>query len=267
MLAALAAGSAPLASGQVSLEGAQQSAQQLRNAIAAENDRLATTRDGLANAQQRLAVLDTRARTREAQLTDAQTRLVRARIRLSALQRREAKAKRVLAADLVSQYKSGRPQLMTVVLSSTRFADLYQRLEFFKRLSRQNARILGATRDARAAVTSETRRLQRLWKRYSALAQDAIAERGRADTLRTALLIRERTQLAHRDAAGARLASVRARIAKLQRVQAAASARAASVSTATAQAPSTPVASGGGTGAVARVIAAANQISSTPYVW
>jgi len=268
LLAALASGSAPLASGQQSLIGAQQTAQQLRNAIAAEDAQLSTTRQGLSSAQQRLAALTSRAQALEAQLTGAQQRLTQARIRLSYLQRRQADAQRLLAADLVQQYKSGEPQLVTVVLSSTHFADLWQQLDFFRRVSRQNAQILDTTRTARAAVAAQTNDLQRQWKRYSALTEQALIDRGRANAIQTALLQREQTQLAHRDAAGARLAAVRGRIAQLQRAQAAAAALATSAATSTAQAP--PVTASGPSdpsGVVARVIAAANQIATTPYVW
>ena len=263
-LAALVAGSTPLASGQAGLGAQQRAADQLRSVVAAESAKLGTTRAGLAQAEQRLSVLSTRAQTREAQLTAAQQRLLAARAHLSRLQRREAAAKHALAENLLAQYKAGRPQLVSVVLDSTRFADLWQRLEFYKRLSGQNARILGTTRDARAAVAGETKRLQGLWARYSRLTQEALLDRGRADALRNALLEREQAQLARRDSASSRLASVRARIATLQRRQAAAAARAASVSTATAQAPAVRA---NASGAVAQVIAAANQIASTPYVW
>src|SRR3954454_18128470 len=257
-LGTLAVGPSPLASGQAVLAG---QAAQLRSAVAAENARLDSTRDGLAQAQRRLTSLVARARVREARLADAQTRLLQSRIHLARLQRREATAQRVLAANLRAQYEGGQPQLVSVILASTRFADLYQRLDFYKRLSKRNANILDVTKDARADVTTQTKDLQGLWSRYSVLARAAVADREQADTLRTALLVRERTQLAHRNAASSRVAVVRTRIARLERARAAAARRAASVSTATTQAPATIRSAGGGGGdAVARVVAAANQI-------
>lgn len=265
-LGVLVAGPSQLASGQSGLEGR---AKQLRGQLAAQDDQLAATRGSLGQAQRRLASLDARVRLREARLASAQTRLIDARIHLSRLQRREAAAKRTLAHNLVAQYESGRPQLVNIVLASVRFSDLYERLEFYKRLSKQNARILGATRDARADVARETRRLQGLWQRFSALARTAVAERGQADAMRVALLVRERSQLARRSRSSARLAVVRTRLARLQRVRAVAARRAASAPTADAQAPPAGAGGGGGGGgdAVARVVAAANQIASTPYVW
>jgi cell wall-associated NlpC family hydrolase len=267
--AALVAGPSSLASGQSDL---QHSASQLRGDLAAQDARIAATRGGLAAAQRQLASLTARVQAREARLADAQNRLVSARIHLSSLQRREAAAQRTLAANLRAQYEGGQPQLVDVVLTSTRFADLWQSLALFKRLARNNANILGTTRDARRAVAVQAKDLQRLWGRYDVLARAAIADRGRADSLRQALLVRERTQLAHRSGTAARLAVVRGRIARLQRAQAATARRLASVRTATTQAPAVAPSGGGGGGggggdAVARVVAAANQIASTPYVW
>jgi cell wall-associated NlpC family hydrolase len=261
---ALVGGSSQPAAGQASLESEQAAAERLRDAVAAESARIAATRDGLADAERRLAALDARVRERQGELQETQTELIHSRIRLTKLQRREAAAKRELAANLVATYKAGRPQLVTVVFESTGFADLFERLEFLKRQSESNAKILDRTRAARADVVVETRSLERLRTRYSELAKAAIADRDRADVVRNALLEREATQLARLDGATSRLATVRTRIRRLQRRQAAAARQAAGAATATEQAP---VPTGGGGDVVGRVVAAANQIATTPYVW
>jgi len=159
-LCVLAATISPPASGQSGVEAQQRAADRLRAAIAAESARIAATQDGLADAEQRLAVLDARVDARESELAQAQDRLIRSRIHLTTLQRREAAAKQVLADNLVSSYKAGRPQLVNIVFSSTSFSDLYKRLEFLKRLSENNARILDDTRVARADVARVERRAE-----------------------------------------------------------------------------------------------------------
>jgi cell wall-associated NlpC family hydrolase len=268
----LAAGPSQVASGQGSLEGQKARAQQLRGAVAAQNAQLSATRGSLAQAEQRLASLVARVRAREARLAGAQTRLIDARIHLTKLQRREELSKRTLAENLRAQYESGQPQLVQVVLASTRFADLYRQLDMYKRLSKDNARILDATRSARADVAGQTHSLQRLWTRYGQLARAAVADRQQADKLQGALLVRERVQLARRNGAASRLAVVRGRIASIERRQAIAARAAAAAPSATSAAPAAAPSGGGGGGggggdAVARVVAAANQIASTPYVW
>jgi len=261
---AVVAGSSRPAAGQAGLESERQAAERLRDAVAAESARIAATRDGLADAERRLAALDARVRERQRELQETQEELIGSRIRLTKLQRREAAAKHELAANLVAAYKAGRPQLVTIVFSSTGFADLYERLEFLKRQSESNAEILDRTRVARADVAVQTKSLERLRTRYSELAKGAIADRDRADVVRNALLDREAAQLARLDGANDRLATVRSRIKRLQRRQAAAARQAASATTATEQAPAP---TGGGGDVVSRVVAAANQIATTPYVW
>jgi cell wall-associated NlpC family hydrolase len=263
-VALLAATGAP-AAGQASLASEQAAAERLRDAVAAESARIAATRDGIADAERRLAVLDARVERREADLQAAQEELIDARIRLTMLQRREAAAKRELASNLVATYKSGRPQLVTIVFGSTSFGDLFERLEFLKRASESNADVVERTRVAKAETAEQEASLERLRTRYSELARVAVADRDRADVVRNALLDREAEQLARLNGAESRLAAVRTRIGRIQRAQAAAARRAASAASATEAAP--VVAPGAGGDVVGRVIAAANEIATTPYVW
>src|SRR5687767_7188272 len=217
LLTALAVGTA---SGQSDIAGQQRTAEQLRDAVAAESARIAATRDGLADAERRLAALDARVEQRQRELADAQDELVRSRIRLTKLQRREVAAKRALAENLVTSYKAGQPELVSIVLSANGFSDLFNRIEFLKRQSRSNARILDETREARADVAVETRELAKLRTRYSRLARAAIEDRDAANVIRNALLEREAAQLSQLQGTQTRLANVRGRIRRLQRAQA-----------------------------------------------
>jgi cell wall-associated NlpC family hydrolase len=263
LLTVLAVGSA---AGQSDIASQQRTAEQLRDAVAAESARIAATRDGLADAERRLAALDARVEQRQGELAEAQDELVRSRIRLTKLQRREAAAKRELAENLVSSYKAGQPELVSIVLSANGFSDLFNRIEFLKRQSRSNARILDETREARADVAVETRELAKLRTRYSQLARAAIEDRDAANVIRNALLEREAAQLSQLQGTQTRLANVRGRIRRLQRAQAVAARQAAAADTATQQAPA-PAPGGGGGDVVSRVVAAANEIATTPYVW
>jgi cell wall-associated NlpC family hydrolase len=203
---------------------------------------------------------------RQGELAEAQDELVRSRIRLTKLQRREVAAKRELAENLVTSYKAGQPELVAIVLSANGFSDLFNRIEFLKRQSRSNARILDETRAARADVAVETRELAKLRTRYSQLARAAIEDRDAANVIRNALLEREAAQLSQLQGTQTRLANVRGRIRRLQRAQAVAARQAAAADTATQEAPA-PAPGGGGGDVVSRVVAAASEIATTPYVW
>ena len=260
-------GSVP-AHGQESLRSA---AARLKAAVAQEEARIADTREGLADAERRLAVLDTRARKRRQQLSDTQKKLVATRVRLTRLEKKQAEAEKTLAENLRHNYMDGEPTFTTVVLNADGFTDLVERFEFLRRVARRNASVLGDTRDARIKVKGMTADLTKLRTTYSTLSREADEDRNRADAIRTALLNREQDQLRKRNGTAAKLASVRGRIAAIERRQRAAARRAAMAASAANQAPSisgnTGAGSGGGGDVVGRVVAAANQIATTPYVW
>jgi peptidoglycan hydrolase CwlO-like protein len=250
------------ASGQ---SGLRDQAARLKDQVAAEQAKIDATQDGLATAQARLNDLQARATKRQTQLDDTQSELVRARVHLTRLEKKEAKAQTMLAENLVSAYKGGQPNIVSVVMNSNGFADLIERLDFVKRVANRNARILDFTRDTRADVQKQSTQLTGLRNTYSVLAKEAVADANEAYVVKTALLRREEAQLRVRDGVATKLASVRGRIAKIERAQAAAARAAMNSSTVTSAAPRTFTGSGGDV--VARVVAAANQIASTPYVW
>src|SRR3954447_26375957 len=263
VLAVLLGGSVP-ARGQSSLSDA---AKRLKAAVAAEDARIGTTRAGLEAATSRLAVLDARLAKRNQQLLDTQNDLVKARVHLTRLQRKQANAETLLAQNLRASYMDGQPTFVGVVLDSNGFADMIDRFDYLRRISRRNASVLGATQDARIEVQGETVALKKLHTTYAALAKDAAGDRDQADALRTALLNREAAQLQARSGTAAKLASVQSKIAAIQRRQAAAARAARAAVSATNQAPRVNAGGGGGGDVVARVVAAANEIASTPYVW
>jgi cell wall-associated NlpC family hydrolase len=186
-------------------------------------------------------------------------------VHLTTLERKESKAQLQMAANLRSTYEDGAPNFVTVVMDSSGFSDLLERVDFFKRVAQRNASILGITRSARKDTQAEAVQLNSLQKRYSTLAKAATVDANEAYIVKSALLRRQEAQLATRDGAQSQLASVRSKIAKIQRQQAAAARAAANAASVTTAAPHTFTGSGGDV--VARVVAAANQIATTPYVW
>ena len=247
-------------------------AQRLRAAVAAEEARIADTREGVSEANTRLSTLNARLSQRRKQLDETQDELVRTRVRLSRLEKKQATAEKQLAGNLRESYMDGKPTFVTVVLNSDGFGELVARFEYLRRIARRNASVLGDTRDARIKVKGMTSELKALRGTYAELARTAEDDRDEADALRTALLNREAAQLRKRNGSAAQLASVQGRIAAIQRRQQAAARRAQAARTATNAAPK--AASGGagespavGGDVVGRIVAAANEIASTPYVY
>jgi murein DD-endopeptidase MepM/ murein hydrolase activator NlpD len=89
---------------------------------------------------------------------------------------------RVLAAD----YRTDPPDLVTVVLEATGFADLLERLDGAKRIAESNARTVQAIRVARERVAAQTRILNQLQHRQQN-ELEAVAAREEA-----AAILRER---------------------------------------------------------------------------
>jgi peptidoglycan hydrolase CwlO-like protein len=286
--AALAVGAGAPSQGLADVAADRAAAQSLRQKVAAETARIERTSAGLQAAESRLAALDGRVATRQAQVQETQDDLVRARVRMARLERKAEQATDVLSSNLASAYESGRPDIVSVVLTSRGFADLLERVDFLKRVSAHNGHILDETRDAKTAVTKQAASLKRARERFSALAKEAVEDREQADVVRNAILRRKQAQLAARAGTSAQLARVRGRIARLERAQAAAARAARAQATATQAAPraistrsaggsssssggsssATSAAPAGNDGsAVARVVAAANEIATTPYVW
>ncbi|CAB4930700.1 unannotated protein [freshwater metagenome] len=286
--AAIAVGAGAPSAGQADVAAERAAAQSLRQKVAAASERIAQTESGLQSAQRRLATLDDRVARRQTQVRETQDDLVRARVRMARLERKADRATDVLSSNLASAYESGRPDIVSVVLTSRGFNDLLERVDFLKRVSAHNGRILDETRDARTAVTKQAGRLKDARERFSALAKEAVEDRDEADVVRNAILRRKQQQLAARAGTSRELARVRGRISRLEREQAAAARAARAQASATRAAPrsvvrasastsSSPSSGGGGSSAapsssgdgsvVARVVAAANEIATTPYVW
>jgi cell wall-associated NlpC family hydrolase len=273
LLAAAAVAAVLLASGPArgqSLAGKQATAAQLRAAVRAESRRIAATADGIREAEGRLAVLDARVQRRQQQAADAQDRLIAARVRLTRLERNAEAYKKTLAENLVAAYKTPTPDLLGVAVEAKGFDDLLNQLRFLRDISKRNATILRDTRRARAAVQQQTAALAKLRLKLIGLARQAAEDRQEANVLRNALLHKQAEQLRRRAGAQSRLRTVRAQIASLERQQAAEALRNSGSQGATDQAPPAPAPGGPpaqGDDAVAKVVAAANQIATTPYVW
>lgn len=286
----IAAGIGAPSPGNADVAADRAAAQSLRAKVAAESARIAKTNAGLAEAQGRLDRLDAQVTRRNAQLTKTQDDLVRARIRLSQLERKAKRATMVLEKNLVTAYETGKPDIVSVIIASKGFNDLLEKVDFYHRISRHNGTILDQTRDTKTAVERQQKQLESDRKTYSRLASEAARDRDEADVVRNAILRRREQQLRAQSGTKAQLSRVRSRIQRVEREQAAA-ARAARTAAAAADeapsgrgssssAPSGSNRSGGAGGApsppsgsseqdaiVARVIAAANEIASTPYVY
>jgi peptidoglycan DL-endopeptidase CwlO len=127
---------------------------------------------------------------KRAELAQIQEDLRRERLRLARLKARLAEARKALAARLVALYKADKPDAVTVVLESDGFADLLERTEFMSRVSRQDARIIGIVRRAKADAIRTEKRLDKLEKRAKAIADQIESERDQVAAVKGQLVER-----------------------------------------------------------------------------
>jgi murein DD-endopeptidase MepM/ murein hydrolase activator NlpD len=188
------------------------------------------------------------------QLLKLRSELSAARIRLAKLEAAEVRSERVLSQQLVGSYEADRPDIVSVVLESTGFNNLLERLAFAQRIRHQDAQIVGQVKVARRAVASEATHLGKLSVRQQKLTTQVLYERNQVDRTRLALVSQEIGATQSRNAKAGQLNSARGQLAslhgqlnKLLAAQAAAAARAAQPSGAgpTQSGPITPSSSGG----------------------
>jgi hypothetical protein len=280
-LATSAGGFAAVSSGdlQNQISSDQGTAQSLRAQIAQETSAIDQTAGGLAAAQRRLATLQTQLDVREAQLRSVQRQLLAARARLVYLENRLRKATAALAANLLDNYETGRPDLVTVILQAHGFSQLLEQMSFLARIGHQDAQIVSFTRVARRQVFAEVARLGVLEERDRSLTDEILTRRNQVAALQAALLRHEISLQRQRAGERQRLASVNTQIGRLQARLNAIEARAAALAAqSSAQVNQTVGGIAIDTGgmvqpppgaplAVRQMIAAGNAIATLPYIW
>lgn len=174
---------ARLKTAQERLAQRRRSAQVLTTDITALSRRTRRLRDRIAALDARSARLRTSLDRERRELDILQRDLRQERARLVRLRARLRRARVLLARRLSEQYRAGRPDLVTVVLTADGFAELLERAEFLRRISEADARVIKVVRVARDEARSTTTRLVRLEARQARTT--ARAGRHVRDVLRT----------------------------------------------------------------------------------
>jgi len=212
--------------------------------------RLITSLDGqIALVQSREAAVRSDLARERAQLAAVQRALTREQHILSVLRQRLARARMLLARQLVSNYEQAKPNLVSVVLESDGFKDLLDKLTFLRDAQKQQQAIIAITKAAKARADAAARHLgalevtdrqitQATAGRVRALAGMNILLHSKQAALQQARSVKQQALSATR----ARGAALQSQIARVEAAQAAA-ARAAA---AAAAAPSSSSSSGAG---------------------
>lgn len=206
---ALAASGAPAQSLQQRLSETEQKLSQADRREGVLTSEISAASAQISRLQTQVADLRNREATLAAELARKQAELERAQARLEVLRDRLRRAIAILEQRLVAIYKSGEPDLITVVLQSDGFDDLLERTEYLQRLESQDSTIVGRVRELRDEM--------RITVEAVKAARDSIAHRKQQlEALRGQLERRSAELSAARAAQQQALAGVREQQKKLE---------------------------------------------------
>jgi murein DD-endopeptidase MepM/ murein hydrolase activator NlpD len=224
----------------------------LAGAVSAASSQVGQLRSNVHALERQIARIQADLDAKRAELLKLRTQLTAARARLAQLEAFEAHAESVLSRQLVSAYESDRPDIISVVLESSGFQDLLERLAFAKRIRKQDVQVVSEVRAARRAVAAQATRLGALEAREQVITQQVLQQRNRLAQNRISLVQQELAAAELQRKRVGQLAAARARVADLnQQLSQAQAAQAAAAAAQAAQAsPSTVAAAFVGAGAV-----------------
>ena len=170
-----------------------------------------------------------------AQLAQVSDSLVRQRRLLRILIARLARARAILARQLVSGYESDHPDLVSIVLESHGFSDLLDKIEYLRSAERQQNATIAFTGQAKAQADGAAHRLAALETTDRAITASAATRAQALSGMNSLLQSRQGALQAARSAQAAALVAARqrgqalqAQISQVQAQQAAAERAAAS---------------------------------------
>jgi len=146
---------------------------------------------------------------KRAELLRIQNVLREERARLVRLRARLAQGRRLLADRLVQIYKAGEPDIITVLLQADGFAELIERTDFMRRISRQDQRVIRAVSSAKAESAASAKRLAGLEQRSQRVAAAILARRDEIAGVRQQLESKQSSWAQSRGAKAEALASTR----------------------------------------------------------
>jgi peptidoglycan hydrolase CwlO-like protein len=187
----------------------EQSVGQDTGQIGVYQGRLRDLRSRLNSIQSSLAI-------QRALLARSEAELAPARARLRSLRAELVRDRKMLAAELVAQYESPPPDLVDVVLESRGFSDLLERIDQMRRIARHNANVVKGVAATERQVHAETVRLTEAVVRRRRVTAAVAVEQDQVESLRLALLERERATARDRARKQAELEQVKHRLALLQ---------------------------------------------------
>src|ERR1700684_3770887 len=140
---------------------------EVRSGIGADSHQIAGFQGNIDDLETRLSALETSLAAERSLLASIRSQLSVARTRLAGLQVQLGHDRKVLVEQLVASYEAPPPDIATVILQAHGFADLIERFDDLKAISRENASATTNVLATQQAVTVEAKRLTTLESTHS----------------------------------------------------------------------------------------------------
>jgi peptidoglycan hydrolase CwlO-like protein len=179
---------------------------ELHAGIGADRNQIAGFQGSIDDLQTRLDALETSLDTERDLLASLRSQLHGARARLASLQVQLGQDRHVLVAQLIASYESPPPDIVTVVLQAHGFADLLERIDDLRAISRENAGATVHVAEEQKAVTVQAAQLATLEASHARETSAVLVQRDEVAQLRLALVSRQLAYIRARDRKSAELA-------------------------------------------------------------
>jgi peptidoglycan hydrolase CwlO-like protein len=181
---------------------------QVRAGIHSDSARIAGFQGNIDDLQTRLSALESSLSVERNLLDSIRSQLSVARTQLAALQVQLVHDRRVLVAQVVSSYESPPPDIATVILQAHGFADLIERVDDLRAISRENASATTNVIETQKSVTVQAKHLAALESTHTQETRAVQVQRDEVAELHLALVKRQLEFIHARDEKSSELESL-----------------------------------------------------------
>jgi peptidoglycan hydrolase CwlO-like protein len=189
---------------------------ELSAAISADSHEIEGFQGSIDDLQTRLNALESSLGIERNLLLSLKSQLKSARSHLTQLKAQLITDKRVLVAQVIASYESPPPDIVTVILESHGFADMIERVEDLRSISRENAKATTDTKTEQQAVTAQTERLTTLEASQQSETAAVRVQRDEVAQLHLALVDHQLQYIDARDTKSSELGTLRAHRGELE---------------------------------------------------
>lgn len=199
------------------LGAGQNQVSKLSGTVDAAGGEITALSGNIASLQEQITQTQTDLYAKRALLLKVRDQSDAAQARLAQLQSAEQAAQATLSQQLVGMYEGDAPDVVSVVLESSGFSNMLERLAFAQKVGKQDAEIMSQVQASRRAVAAEGTTLADLSVQQQKVTVASLNTRNQLAGAKLALVKQQLAIASTRDAAVRRLRGARNRMASVRR--------------------------------------------------